>query len=189
MPLPPAEAPRACEVRAPAALPRSPPETPSAPSPPGGAARADVRAPAVLPPSPLKASSAPSRPVEAACARADFDFAYGPVRLLESSSSSAAQIRKRDTRAQVSTLSQGDDLPDLVVLVANPPVGRTSLVSDSSSNLPAVSAPPQSSHGCTSLGPLVVAGLDVNAALREPSPPTNACGSSGGRRLGYYHRY
>ena len=108
---------------------------------------------------------------------------------LASSSSSTTRIRMGDTRAQVNTLSQGDDVPDLVDLVATPPMGRTSLVTDTSSNFQAVSASPQPTYGCASLGPPVVSGLDVNAVLREPDPPPHVCGSSGGRRLGYHLRH
>ena len=70
------------------------------------------------------------------------------------------------------TLLPGDGVPDLVDLVANPLVGRTSLVTDSSSTFQAVSASPQPTYGCTSSGPMVVAGLDVNAVFRKPDPPS-----------------
>ena len=85
-----------------------------------------------------------------------------------------------DTRAQVNTLSQGDDVPDLVDLVAAPPMGRTSLVTDTSSNFQAVSASPQPTYGCASLGPPDIAGSDVNAVLREPDPPLMSVGAVGG---------
>ena len=84
-----------------------------------------------------------------------------------------------DTRAQVLTLSQGDGVPDLVDLVATPPVGRTSLVTDSSSSFQAVSVSPQPTYGCASRGPPVLAGLDVNAVLREPYPPLMSVGAVG----------
>ena len=90
---------------------------------------------------------------------------------LASSSSSTTRIRMGDTRAQVNTLSQGDGVPDLVDLVATPPKGRTSLVTDSSSTFQAVSASPQPTYGCACLSPPHIAGSDANAVLREPDPP------------------
>ena len=77
-----------------------------------------------------------------------------------------------DTRAQADLLSVDDSVPDLVDLVEDAPTGRTPLVIDTPSNLKAVSASPQPANGCTSSGPPVVAGLDVNAVLREPDPPS-----------------
>ena len=114
----------------------------------------------------LHAAAIAGDPDSAARADADFcfDFAHGLVRLLDSSSSSTT--RMGDTRAQVQPLSQGDGVPDLVDLVASPLVGRTSFVTDSSSTFQAASAPPQPTYGCASLGPPVIAGLDVNAILR-----------------------
>jgi len=108
-----------------------------------------------------------------------FDFAHGLVRVLDLGSSSKTRIQMGDTRAQVDTLSQGDGVPDLVDLVATPPMGRTSLVTDTSSTSQAVSASPQPTNGCTSSGPPVVAGLDVNAVLREPDPPLMSVGAVG----------
>ena len=76
-------------------------------------------------------------------------------------------------------MSTGDGVPDLVDLVATPPMGRTSLVTDTSSTSQAVSASPQPTNGCTSSGPPVVAGLDVNASFGNPNPPLMSVGAVG----------
>ena len=122
----------------------------------------------------LHATVVAGDPDGAVSADADFcfDFAHGLVRLLDSYSSSTTRIRMGDTRAQADLLSPDDRVPDLVDLVASAPTGRAPLVIDTSSNLKAVSASPQPTNGCTSSGPLVVAGLDVDAVLREPDPPS-----------------
>jgi hypothetical protein len=95
-------------------------------------------------------------------------------------SGSKTRIRMGDTRAQVDTLSQGDGVPYLVDLVVPPPSGEASLVVVSSSTLQAVSASPQPTNGCASLGPPDIAGSDVNAVLREPDPPLTSVGAVGG---------
>jgi hypothetical protein len=109
-----------------------------------------------------------------------FDFAHGLVRVLDPGPSSKTRIRMGDTRAQVDTLSQGDGVPDLVDLVVPSPSGEASLVIVSSSTLQAVSASPQPTNGCASLGPPDIAGSDVNAVLREPDPPLTSVGAVGG---------
>ena len=84
-----------------------------------------------------------------------------------------------DTRAQVDTLSQGDDAPCLVDLVVPSPTGEALLVIVSPSTLQAVSASPQPTYGCASLVPPDIAGSDANAVLREPDPPLSSVGAVG----------
>ena len=109
-----------------------------------------------------------------------FNFAHGLVCVLDLGSSSKTRIRMGDTRAQVDTLYHGDGVPDLVDLVVPLPTGKASLVTVSSSTLQALSASPQPTHGCASLGPPETGGSDANAVLQEPDPPLKSVGAVGG---------